>query len=193
MNVSVYISEFFSCVICLCECNKHKWSMNNMWLFFPFSLYCLALYFLTLPKSKKVTISLPPSSLFLFFFLLFRTGLAVNLLGLLCYINQFYLVQLMCESRPFISMRKDISLYSIVNQILYWPYGFLPLPSRHMRNTFPKVLIIICHLIEARDLKHPYGLGSCTLKTRWKSSQKIAELLLLIKTRSEGQFLSLSI
>lgn len=45
MNVSIYISEFFSCLICLCECTKHKWSMNNMWLFFLFSLYCLALYF----------------------------------------------------------------------------------------------------------------------------------------------------
>lgn len=63
------------------------------------------------------------------------------------------------------SMRKDISLYSILSQLLCWAYGFFSLPSRRMRNIFPKVLIIICHFIEARDLKHSCGLGSRTFNT----------------------------
>lgn len=132
---------------------------------FPFFPILLSTLFFNSSQEQEGNHFPAPFLFVSFFFLLFRTGLVVNLLGLLCYNNQFYLVQLMCESRLFISMRKDISLYSILNQILCWPYGFLPLPSRHMRNTFPKVLITICHLIEARDLKHPYGLGSCTLKT----------------------------
>lgn len=150
---------------------------------FPFFLILLSTLFFNSSQEQEGN-HFPAPFLFVSFFLLFRMGLAVNLLGLLCYIHQFYLVQLMCESRLFISIRKGISLYSILNQILCWPSVFFSLPSRHMRNIFPKVLVIICHLIEARNLKHPHGLGSCTLETHWKRSQKVAEHLLLIKTIS---------
>lgn len=141
---------------------------------FPFFPILLSTFFFNSSQEQEGN-HFPAPFLFVsfFFLLLFRTGLVLNLLGLLCYIYHFYLMQLMCESRLFISIRKGISLYNILNQLLCWPYGFFSLPSRHMRNIFPKVLIIIiCHIIEARDLKHPYGLGSCTLNTYEKDHKR---------------------
>ena len=124
MNVSIYISEFFSCLICLCECIKHEWSVNNMWLFFLFFPILLSTVFLTLPKNKKETISLPPSSLFLF--LLIQDRARSESVRTIVPYSSDLLGAAHVWIEALFSMRKDISLYSVLSQLLCWPYVFFP-------------------------------------------------------------------
>lgn len=125
MNVSIYISEFFSCLMCPCECTKHEWSVNNMWLFFLFFSYIAQhSIFLTLPKSKKETISLPPSSLFLF--LLIQDGACSESVRTIVLYSSVLLGAAHVWIEALFSMRKDISLYSVLSQLLCWPYVCFP-------------------------------------------------------------------
>lgn len=99
MSLSMFQSSFHAkCVYVNVPNTNEALIIHNYFSFF-FSYIAQHSIFLTLPESKKETISLPPTSLFLF--LLIQEGACSELLGLLCYIHHCYLVQLMCESRLF--------------------------------------------------------------------------------------------
>lgn len=123
MNASIYVSEFFSYLMCLCECTKYKRSLSNTQLFsLYFPIWLSILFFKPFRRARKKQFPHPPSSLFLF--PLTQEGALVNLLGPLCYI-QCNLVQLTCELR----------LSSLWGKI--YP---------HTISTFPKALLLFVKL-----------------------------------------------
>lgn len=85
--------------------------------------------FLTLPESKKETISLPPTSLFLF--LLIQEGTCSESVRTIVLYSSLLLSAAHVRVEALFSMRKDISLYSTVSQLLCWPYVFFPLKQTY--------------------------------------------------------------